>query len=215
MADSPGSPSVASRDDQGRDTDSARAELVEALRAQEPWAARALWDRYSPGVRRLMARALGPREDVEDLVQEVFLRVFLRVHTLREATALREFVTSVAIHVLKWALRRRWVRRKVTLSATGVMPEVVTPGVDAEARDALARCYTILDNLSANERAAFVLRYMEEMTMDEVAGALRVSLSTAKRQLKRAVAKVGRIIGNDEGLRSYFTGEGGHGFRER
>jgi RNA polymerase sigma-70 factor, ECF subfamily len=179
-------------------------ELVAALGRGEPWAAQEVWDRHAAGVRRLIARALGPRPEVEDLTQEAFMRVFSRIGGLRDPGALREFVLTVAVNVLKQELRRRWVRRRVLLSDSGSVPDVEAPSADPEAREALARCYAILDKLGARERAAFVLRYMEERTLDEVATGLGVSLSTAKRLVNRATASVSKHVGSDEGLRSFF-----------
>ena len=183
-------------------------ELVEALSRGEPWAAQEVWDRHAASVRRLIARALGPRPEVDDLTQEVFMRVFSRSGGIREASALREFVTAVAVNVLKTELRRRWVRRKVSLSDDGSVPEVEAPSADPEAREALARCYAILDKLGARERAAFVLRYMEEQTLEQVATGLGVSLSTAKRLVSRSSERVGKHVGSDEGLRSFFDRRG-------
>jgi len=180
------------------------AALVDALARGEPWAAEEVWNRHAGNVRRLMVRALGPRPEVEDLTQEAFMRVFSRIGLIRDARALREFVIAVAVNVLKGELRRRWVRRKVLLSADGSVPDVEAAGADSEAREALARCYAILDKLGARERAAFVLRYMEEQTLDEVANALGVSLRTAKRLVKRASERVSKHVGSDDGLRSFF-----------
>jgi RNA polymerase sigma-70 factor (ECF subfamily) len=198
-------------DEERRHTD---AEMVAALRAGQPWAARAIWDRYSVRVHRFLARALGrPTEEVEDLTQEVFLRIFSRAHAIREPGALREFAMSVAVRVLKWELRRRWVRRKVRLSVTGDLPEVVGErGKDEEARHALRRCYRILDALGARERTAFALRYMEEMTLEEVAARMEVSLSTAKRLVGRSSAAVAEQVGGDPDLCGYFLDEGGSRF---
>jgi len=195
--------------DERRHTD---AEMVFALRRGEPWAAEGIWDRHSGAVHRFLMRALGrPSDEAEDLTQEVFLRVFSRAQLIREPAALREFVMSVAIRVLKWELRRRWVRRKVHLSDSGYLPDVgLNEGVNQEARQALGRCYAILDHLGSRERTAFVLRYFEEMTMDEVADGLGTSVSTAKRLVNRAVATVSERVGKDADLRTYFvTGDRG------
>lgn len=178
--------------------------LVAALTRGEPWAAEEVWGRYARSIHRLMMRALGPRPEVEDLTQEVFMRVFSRIGVLREPGALREFVFAVAANVLKRELRRRWVRRKVFLSDSGAVPEVEAPAADPEAREALHRCYAILDKLGARERMAFVLRYMEEQTLEEVAVGLGVSLRTAQRIVSRASERVGKHVGSDEGLRRFF-----------
>ena len=143
------------------------------------------------------------------------MRVFSRIGALREAGALREFVMAVAVNVLKGELRRRWVRRKCLLSDSGSVPEIETRPADPEAREALRRCYAILDKLGARERAAFVLRYMEERTLDEVATGLDVSLSTAKRLVLRASERVSKHVGKDEGLRGFFDRRVGEGTAER
>jgi RNA polymerase sigma-70 factor, ECF subfamily len=183
------------------------AELVRALRADDPGAPAVLWARYSPLVGRVLAKALGPCFEIEDLTQEVFLRVFGRLPVLRDPSALRAFVLAVAMNVLKWELRRRWVGRKVRLSGTGALPDIETTSPDAEARQALRRCYRIFDSLPTKERMAFVLRYMEGMTIDEVAEALTVSVSTAKRWVNRGAAKVADEVTADPGLRCFFDGE--------
>ena len=179
-------------------------ELLDALGRGEPWAAQEVWDRHAASVRRLMARALGPRPEVDDLTQEVFMRVFSRSGRIRDAGALRGFVIAVAVNVLKRDLRRRWVRRKVSLSDSGSIPDIEAPRADPEAREALVRCYAILDKLGARERAAFVLRYMEEGTFEEVATGLGVSVSTAKRLVNRSTKRVSKHVGSDDGLRTFF-----------
>ena len=184
------------------------AELVRALRADDPGAPAMLWDRCSSSVGRVLAKALGPGLDIEDLTQEVFLRVFVRLPSLRDPSALRAFVLAVAMNVLKWELRRRWIGRKVRVSVTGALPDIESTSVDTEARHALRRCYRIFDSLPATERLAFVLRYMEGMTIFEVAAALEVSVSTAKRWVSRGAAKVAEQVAGDRDLRGFFAGEG-------
>jgi RNA polymerase sigma-70 factor (ECF subfamily) len=192
-------------------------ELVAALRAGQAWASEAIWDRYSDQVSRFFARSLGrSTDDVEDLTQDVFLRIFTRPGAIREPAALREFVMGVALRVLKNLFRYRWIRRVVRLSDDGQLPDVPAPvGTDEAARHALRRCYTILDGLGAGERAAFVLRYLEEMTVDEVARCMTVSRSTAKRLINRGVAKVSEQVGKDADLRSFFLESGGRSSRDR
>jgi RNA polymerase sigma-70 factor (ECF subfamily) len=188
---------------------------VGALRAGDPEAPAALWARYSPSVGRVLAKALGPSLDIEDLTQEVFLRVFGRLPSLRDPSALRAFVLAVAMNVLKWELRRRWIGRRIRLSGTGTLPDIESTSTDAEARHALRRCYRILDSLPTKERMAFVLRYMEGMTIDEVGEALAVSISTAKRLVSRGAAKVATRVTGDADLCSFFAGERKERARER
>ena len=187
------------------------AELVVALQADLPWARREIWTRYSGLVRRYLARALGrPSPEVEDLTQEVFLRIFARRAAIRRPEALREFAMAVAVRVLKWNLRSRWIRRIVGLSADGELPDVIADrGAEEETNDALRRCRLILDALGTRERVAFSLRFLEEMTMEEVAKTMDVSLSTAKRLVNGATAAIADQVGRDADLRRYFLEKSG------
>lgn len=176
------------------------ANLLLALRAGDTRAFDAIWNRYSAGVSRFLAHALGwSLPDVDDLTQEVFLAVFLRHQTIENPTSLRHFVMSVAHFVLKAHFRSRRTRRTVLLSPTGEMPDFATPvGSEEkvrEARHTLSRCYGVLERIRNRERNAFLLRYLEEMTIDEVADRLEVSRSTAKRLIGRAAKKVSTRVG--------------------
>ena len=205
---------VANTPDRARQSD---AELVVALRDGHEWASAAIWDRYSDQVTRFFVRSLGrSTEDVDDLTQEVFLRVFTKSQAIREPAALREFVMGVALRVLRNLFRYRWIRRIVRLSPDGQLPDVPAgAATDEAARHALRRCYGILDCLVVRERAAFVLRYLEEMTVDEVATCMSVSRSSAKRLINRALAKVSEHVGQDTDLRSFFLESGGRVFGDR
>lgn len=185
------------------------AELVIALRDGQTWAARALWDRHSARVHRYLARALGPHQDVEDLTQEVFLRVFARPRAIRDPAALPQFVMAVAVRVLKWQLRYRWVRRNMRLSTDGTLPELVGDRASAEeTRQAVRVCYQILDGLGARERTAYTLRFVEEMTVEEVAAAMQISASTAKRLINRAAAAVASKVAATPEFRQLLTKSG-------
>jgi RNA polymerase sigma factor (sigma-70 family) len=166
------------------------ATLVFALRAGERWAPKAILDRYSDRVSRFFARSTGRRlHDLEDLTQDVFLRVFA-CRAIQKPGSLRHFIMSVAARVLSRQIRYQQIRRSVCLSATGDVPEIATPPRDDEARYTLRRCYEILERIRSRERAAFVLRYLEGMSLEEVAGQLNVSISTAKRLIRRAANKI-------------------------
>jgi len=185
------------------------ADLVRAFANGEGWAARAIWNRHAPMVYRLMERALGPTGEAEDLTQDVFLRTFSRLPTLRDVEALRSFVYSVAIRTLKWELRRRRVRRILHLSDSGHLPDLPVRGVDSESRQILARFYALLEQLGVNDRTAFVLRYMEGLKLEEVAERMGVSLATVKRWVSRASQDVSRLVEADRELSEYFRGQGG------
>jgi hypothetical protein len=76
----------------GADADDAI--LARAAFVGQVWAQREIWFRFAPMVYGLFRRVLRQRPDHDDLTQEVFLRVFRKLHTLEKASALRSFVYS-------------------------------------------------------------------------------------------------------------------------
>jgi len=183
------------------DSDSALdLELAQALIAGHAHAPELAWDRYAPLVHGIVSRALGPDAEVEDVTQEIFYRLFSRIGTLRKPEALRSFVISFAVRIVKWELRRRRARRWLTLSETGDVPEDQLLVMNAESRYALRRLYSLLDQLSTRERLVLVLRHVEGMTLEEIAEAMELSLATIKRVLRRASLRVSALVDADAEL---------------
>jgi RNA polymerase sigma-70 factor (ECF subfamily) len=182
------------------------ADLARALIAGQAWAIPATWNRFAPIVYGIANRALGRETDAEDVTQEVFFRLFARVQTLKEPNAFRSFVVSFAIRIVKWELRRRRVRRFVHLVDAGELPEAPVAAADTESRQVLRRFYDVLDQLSARDRLVFSLRYLEAMTLEEVAAAMNLSLSTIKRTLTHASERVSAWIAGDPDLVTFFQG---------
>jgi RNA polymerase sigma-70 factor, ECF subfamily len=188
----------------GSDREPADAELSLALIAGHAWAAPATWNRFAPMVYGIASRALGSGSDAEDVTQEVFYRLFMKIGTLRQPEALRSFVTSFALRIVKWELRRRRTRRWLTPFGSDTLPDAPVAGADAEGRQALQRFYAVLDRLGARERLVFTLRHVEEMKQEEIAAAMGISLSTVKRTLTRAQDRVSRWLERDPDLAGYF-----------
>ena len=192
--------------DAAADAEADDIELVAAFRmdASKASASAAVWDRYYPLVRRVLARAIGPQHDVEDLVQEVFLRLYRKLPGLRDPTSLRSFVLAITARVLQGELRTRWVRRWLRLWDDGETSEQPATDVDREAREALSRLYRILDGLAPRHRAAFVLRYIEGLELVDVATAIGVSLATVKRWLAKISGRVLAQASRDPVLAPYL-----------
>jgi len=182
------------------------ATLARALIDRDPQAPRLVWQRFSPMVRRIVRRSLGPEQEVEDLVQDVFASLFAKPSRLREPAALKAFIVSVALHNVSYELRRRRVRRWVGLSQTAELPDIRVVESNPESREALARFYRILDNVKTRDRNAFVLRFIEGMEVADVAVALDTSVPTARRCFTRAFKRVSLLASRDPFLAEYLAG---------
>jgi RNA polymerase sigma-70 factor (ECF subfamily) len=184
------------------------AALVRAITEGHPAAARAAYRRFSTLVRTLVLRSLGPGEEIEDHVQETFLRLFRHARELRDPSALSSFVVGIAMRVARSELRRRRLRRWLTLTSSGQVPEVEAPRRDLAAREAVARLYAILDRIDDECRLAFVLRHVQGMELAEVAAALGVSLATVKRRLEHATRRIQVLGAREPALAAYLNPRG-------
>ncbi|HET9956303.1 MAG TPA: sigma-70 family RNA polymerase sigma factor [Polyangiaceae bacterium] len=183
------------------------AELSRGLVSGEGWAINATWHRFAPIVLTLAERCLGSRSEAEDVTQEIFLGVFRRVRVLREPEKLRSFVYSFAVRALKSELRRRKVRAWLSFHAPEAIVDLSSRSLDMESRDLLRRFYALLDRLAPRDRLIFSLREVESMTVDEIAGTMEVSLSTVKRSLRHAEARLSGWIKADPELASALDTE--------
>jgi RNA polymerase sigma-70 factor (ECF subfamily) len=180
------------------------AELVEAVAGGDTAAVGLIWDRYSALVRQVLKASFGPDASVEDLLQDVFMVLVGSAAKLRDPSALRSFLVGIAVRKVAFERRKRWVRRWVMLSATGNIPEVEQSPRDMEGVEALRALYRLLERLPERRRMAFVLRHVEGLGMLEVAAALQVSESTAKREVNRARDQVLSRARREPALRAYL-----------
>jgi len=181
------------------------AALARAGMLGQEWAHRQIWYRFAPMVYALFRRSLGGRHDPEDLLQEVFLRVFGRLGTLENPSALRSFVYSFAVRVMSEELRRRRVRSRLAALFVTPAAERWTPHVDFESRELLGRIQAILDQMNDRVRAVFVLRRFDGVALTEIASELGLSLATVKRDLDKANQFISRAINRDGRLRAALT----------
>ncbi|HYQ47354.1 MAG TPA: sigma-70 family RNA polymerase sigma factor [Polyangiaceae bacterium] len=181
------------------------AELACELQAGAPGAARVVWLRYSPMVRRMLARALGPERDVEDSLQEVFLCLFNKAGELRNPASLRAFIVSIAIRTLRREIRRRKLRSWLRLDGNAPVEDLRAVNPDTDAREALIRFYALLDRLNSRDRSVFVLHVIEGMDVEAIASALEVSVPTIRRSLTRGRERIALLAGRDPMLVDYVS----------
>lgn len=162
------------------------ARLVDALRHGHPGAPAAFFDRYGTYVERLLVRVIGPDQEIADLLHEVFAEALDHIAKLDNPEALKGWLTRITVFAARGCIRRRTRRRWLRFMAPEEVPEMQADAACAETRDLLARSFRILDRMPADERIAFSLRYIDDMTLPEAADACGTSLATFKRRLRRA-----------------------------
>lgn len=165
------------------------AALVVAARAGEDWAREALFRRHVRMVFGLVYRLVGRDDEIEGLAQECFAQALAHLGDLAEPQAFAGWLRSIVVRTTHKALRRRVVANRLGLRRRREPLDVeslVSRSAPADVIVELRAVYGVLESLEPRVRVALVLRRLEGMSQDEVASAMGVSVSTAKRLIVQA-----------------------------
>jgi len=144
-----------------------------------------LVDRHAAACTRFATRMLGNREDAEDATQETFLRAYRSLARYEERQVFRTWLFQILINRCRTAAVRRKRRHRMFLvDDSAIALASVRPATDAnEIRAELQRA---IDALDPDQREAFLLKHVEQLSYDEMAAATGVGVSALKMRVKRA-----------------------------
>lgn len=170
--------------------------ILRGLRAGIESAYEELIDRYEQPVYGMVYRLLGNSSDASDVVQEVFLKVFRGINSFREQSSLRTWIYRIAVNEAH--NHRRWFarhcQREVPLpyerdEQTCSVECAADPGrspyeqvLDNEHRSLIERALTRINPVF---RTAVVLRDIQNLSYEEIAEILQVSIGTVKSRILR------------------------------
>lgn len=159
---------------------------------------------YLAGLMRTAWRFTGNRHDAEDLLQDVLLKLYPQMDTLRQVEQLRPWLVQVLYHAFIDSTRRR-KQAGLQLSLVGeqdqdddtvALAAEQTGEPDARMlQDQLRnRLNQALSRLDESQRALITLHDMEGYSVEEVAGLLDIPAGTVKSRLHRLRARLRRFI---------------------
>jgi RNA polymerase sigma-70 factor (ECF subfamily) len=178
------------------------ASFVARARAGDADAFRVLVERHSRALFRVAFRMTGNQQDAEDVVQESFLRAFKQLAKFDLRASFGTWLYRIAANCSLDMMRARKRRsehvagneegaEEVVLSLPSLDPSPERMTLSGEVRQ---RVLEAMNDLSATERTAFVLRHFEGMCMEEVSRVLECQPGAAKHSVFRAVQKLRRSL---------------------
>lgn len=171
------------------------AELIDGLRHGVERAYEELLLRYQHPVYNLVYRLLNDPADANDVVQEVFLKIFKNIRSFRGQSSLKTWVYRIAVNEAhnhrRWFSRHR--KQEVGLEREdedrGYQDTLSDPGptpFDAAAdKEAHGIIESALNALNPTFRAAVILRDVEDLSYEEIADVLQLNLGTVKSRIMR------------------------------
>jgi RNA polymerase sigma-70 factor, ECF subfamily len=183
------------------------AELLTQIREGRADAKAQLFVRYRMTVTRVLRGMVGPDPDLEDLVQEVFLRALVAIAHASRPIELHPWLSALAVFTARDQFRRRR-RRSVFLLPPADLPELAVSPRDQEGTEAIRGLADVLQQLPEDQSRAFSLRHVMGFELTDVAAACGVSLATIKRRLGAARENVMSLAGARPALRERIEESG-------
>ncbi len=176
--------------------------LVCAARDGDKDALQTLLARHWSWLKALVYGVLGDVRDLDDVMQEICLRVITRIQTLREPECFRSWLAVLARReALKCGQRR--ARKRVEIDANSQVFDTTTQAPDPlevlEREESQGRILDAIEGLPRIYREVFLLAQSGELTYAEMAEVLGVPITTMQIRLVRARRMIQKqIVGNSE-----------------
>lgn len=171
---------------------------IQRVLAGDGDAFRSLVERHGRSLFALAYRITGNEADADDVVQESFIRAYRGLSQYDGRASFQAWIyriaSNYALDLLAARKRRNWEQIDGDKEHPGALDSV--PAVDASperlALNSQLRGHveTALGELTDLERAAFVLRHFEGLSLDEIGVTLGISLNSVKQGVFRAVQKM-------------------------
>jgi RNA polymerase sigma-70 factor (ECF subfamily) len=164
----------------------------------------ALVVRYRSQVLRLVAYSLDDPDEAASITQDCFLKVYATRNQFRGQCAVSTWLLQIAFNLMRDHVRKRkfqfWKRARTRFVDVSEVAGRLPSGESSSesqllARERVRQVQTALANLSPRQRSVFVLRFIEEMELPEIALATGMNLATVKTHLYRALEEVRSRVG--------------------
>jgi RNA polymerase sigma-70 factor (ECF subfamily) len=151
---------------------------------------------------RVLLAMLRDADAADTLTQECFLKAYRHRHRFRGECSVRTWLLRIAVNLGRDHVRsrrfqfwRRLMERSNDIESISE-PADMQPSAERQllAREELAAVWTMLDRRSAQQRMVFVLRYVEDMDIEEIAAATSLRPGTVKSHLFRATAALRQLL---------------------
>jgi RNA polymerase sigma factor (sigma-70 family) len=155
-----------------------------------------LFRRYAPALSRFFERRVGRKEEVPDLVQDVFLRL-AKLRDLSNIEQPEHYLFRTASSALRDRARRDAVRSKALHEGFDDLrhgTSALSPETILHWSQAVGRMTQELRMMPTRSRDVFTLRALEGWKMDEVAQAMGISKRAAEKHYARAMARLGQTL---------------------
>lgn len=168
-------------------TGASDAELIAAVLGGDIDSFAGLVRRHQDTCVRFAVRMLGSRVDADDVLQSAFMRAFRGLHGCKDPEHFGGWLYQIVVNECRTFASRQRRREQRFPSSAAAIEGAVAPGSEEEVDvDVGGHIERALGALPTEQREAFLLKHVEELTYEEMAEITGVSVSALKMRVKRA-----------------------------
>jgi len=167
------------------------AELIATILGGEVDAYAILVRRYRDVCFRFALRQLGNRDDAEDALQEALVRAFRGLASCRERDRFGAWLYTIVVNECRTRATRRAKRERRFVAEAG--DEVADPSTSGDSAIGDEIAYA-LSQLPDEQREAFLLKHVEELSYEEMAEITGVGVSALKMRVKRGCERLRDLL---------------------
>lgn len=177
--------------------------LIDELKEGDETAFKKLVDAYQHKVFNVCISFVRNTGDAEDISQEVFIEIYRSIKKFRGESGLNTWIYRIAVNKSLGFLRRKKAGKRFAFFTSLFSSEgraVIEPvdfnhpGAALEDKEKAEVLFRSIDQLSENQRVAFVLYHMEELSYQEIAGTMKLSVAAVESLLFRARKNLRKIL---------------------
>ena len=165
------------------------AQLIAKILSRDRRALHSFYQAYTPKLRRYIAARIQSREDGEEVLGDTLFAFLEAIRDFAGRSSLQTFLFSICHHKIVDFYRRKKLRH-IVFSRLPQLESLVSPLLDPEAQLdvtlAKEKIQAVLARLLPIHREILVLKYLDSLTVSEIAGKLSVTFKSAESRLFRA-----------------------------
>jgi RNA polymerase sigma-70 factor (ECF subfamily) len=164
----------------------------------------ALMQLYGPRLQRYVAFSLGDQDLAESITQDCFLKAYQGRESFRGDCSVSTWLFSIANNLVRDQIRTKkfqfWRKARATSVDIAELASFMPSDVSSPERLLLVnekaqQVKDALEGLSVNQRRAFLLKFSEELDLDEISATMGMPVNTVKTHLRRAVTAIRAQLG--------------------
>jgi RNA polymerase sigma-70 factor (ECF subfamily) len=179
-------------------------DFLEQLKSGDSIAFKSLVKQFQNKVYSTTLSILQNTEDAEDLTQEVFVEVFQSIHKFKGDSKLSTWIYRIAVTKSLEFLRKKKAKKRFAIVRNLLgeeEPEPIVqlsdfyhPGIVLENKERAIILFAAIGNLPENQKTAFVLHKLEDLSYEEIAKVMQVTLGSVESLMFRAKKNLRKLL---------------------